>query len=502
MKTHELCIGKACSFRDPFEWEGRGFEERLDQPNSLVLKPTVGGAAGRFLETSGKRPLRHPRSFRHTLNRVRLAKIRSNVIEDPCECLFFVARIGRRIDELFLAPIALRRNDESASDDVGDARAEVPADQVKSHVDSSRASGRSDDGAFVHIEHIRVYRYLRILGREGVGEFPMSCGPLSVEKSRGGEHERAGTDGDDTRPLLMRSSQLPNQCLRHGRVGSAPARNDDRPSAVQHAQGVGGLDSDVADSAERAGLEADDAEAIPAFELRTGESEEFDHDAKLENTEPIVSEKGHSKRVSFHGGILSHIVISATDYFVGNSTYFVYQPRGLTQKVRQACRGGTGWKESMPKSTTENGESRTLNPELEGPMKIQLKNFVTELPTPVSGEAVVHFESKLANETDCWDVHSTEGIEDRGFVLVDVRAPEFFAAGHLLGAVNIPYPQLTQERLSKHSPDRLFVVYCAGPHCNGSTRAALRLARLGRPVKEMIGGVTGWLDEGLSLVTE
>jgi rhodanese-related sulfurtransferase len=44
-----------------------------------------------------------------------------------------------------------------------------------------------------------------------------------------------------------------------------------------------------------------------------------------------------------------------------------------------------------------------------------------------------------------------------------------------------------------------FVVYCAGPHCNGANKAALRLARLGLPVKMMIGGITGWLDEGFSL---
>jgi rhodanese-related sulfurtransferase len=44
-----------------------------------------------------------------------------------------------------------------------------------------------------------------------------------------------------------------------------------------------------------------------------------------------------------------------------------------------------------------------------------------------------------------------------------------------------------------------FVVYCAGPHCNGANKAGIRLAKLGRPVKEMIGGVTGWLDEGLVL---
>jgi rhodanese-related sulfurtransferase len=47
----------------------------------------------------------------------------------------------------------------------------------------------------------------------------------------------------------------------------------------------------------------------------------------------------------------------------------------------------------------------------------------------------------------------------------------------------------------------LFVTYCAGPHCNGANKGALRLAELGRPVKEMIGGITGWLDEGFSLVT-
>jgi rhodanese-related sulfurtransferase len=45
------------------------------------------------------------------------------------------------------------------------------------------------------------------------------------------------------------------------------------------------------------------------------------------------------------------------------------------------------------------------------------------------------------------------------------------------------------------------VTYCAGPHCNGAARGALRLARLGRPVKIMAGGITGWMDEGFALAT-
>jgi len=37
---------------------------------------------------------------------------------------------------------------------------------------------------------------------------------------------------------------------------------------------------------------------------------------------------------------------------------------------------------------------------------------------------------------------------------------------------------------------------------NGAHRAAIRLAALGRPVKLMIGGITGWIDEGFALEGE
>jgi rhodanese-related sulfurtransferase len=40
------------------------------------------------------------------------------------------------------------------------------------------------------------------------------------------------------------------------------------------------------------------------------------------------------------------------------------------------------------------------------------------------------------------------------------------------------------------------VTYCWGPGCNGATRAALAFARLGYPVKEMIGGYEYWVREG------
>jgi rhodanese-related sulfurtransferase len=58
---------------------------------------------------------------------------------------------------------------------------------------------------------------------------------------------------------------------------------------------------------------------------------------------------------------------------------------------------------------------------------------------------------------------------------------------------------MTAERMAQYSTNKVFVVYCAGPHCNGANKAAVRLAGLGLPVKMMIGGVKGWLDEGFTL---
>ncbi len=126
---------------------------------------------------------------------------------------------------------------------------------------------------------------------------------------------------------------------------------------------------------------------------------------------------------------------------------------------------------------------------------------VAETPAASAARAAAHFESLLEFETDCWDVHASLAAPTPGFVLLDVRSSEGFAGGHVAGATNLPHPDIDDATLAVYPPETLFVVYCAGPHCNGADKAALRLARLGRPVKKMIGGVTGWLDEGFTLTT-
>jgi rhodanese-related sulfurtransferase len=127
---------------------------------------------------------------------------------------------------------------------------------------------------------------------------------------------------------------------------------------------------------------------------------------------------------------------------------------------------------------------------------------VTETPPAPPSEVASHYSRRLAFETDCSDVHAAmqDGAQD--FVLLDVRGAAAYARGHVPAALSLPHRDITAERMMAWPHDMLFVVYCAGPHCNGADKAAFKLARLGRPVKVMIGGIAGWSDEGFPFAVD
>jgi len=128
-----------------------------------------------------------------------------------------------------------------------------------------------------------------------------------------------------------------------------------------------------------------------------------------------------------------------------------------------------------------------------------MSSAVSRPKAAASNIAFSYFDALLTFETDCSDVYHAISNQTKDFVLLDVRAQSDFDQGHVIGALCLPHSQMNQRRLAEYDQETLFVVYCAGPHCNGADKAALKLAKLGRPVKKMIGGVTGWLDEGLDL---
>lgn len=128
-----------------------------------------------------------------------------------------------------------------------------------------------------------------------------------------------------------------------------------------------------------------------------------------------------------------------------------------------------------------------------------MPSLVSATPAAPADQALARFEPVFAFETDCWDVHHAMTHGPHDFVLLDVRSHALYAKGHVPGALSLPHGKIVESKMAEFPADTLFVVYCAGPHCNGAHRGAVRLAKLGRPVKLMPGGVTGWVDEGFAL---
>jgi rhodanese-related sulfurtransferase len=129
-------------------------------------------------------------------------------------------------------------------------------------------------------------------------------------------------------------------------------------------------------------------------------------------------------------------------------------------------------------------------------------SVVSEIPAASPAVAIEHFARRLSMETDCSDVAASLREKMNDFVLLHVVGSNAaYEYRHIPGALHLPHRQITVERMANWPAGTLFVVYCAGPHCNGADRAALKLARLGRPVKVMIGGITGWADEELPFAT-
>ncbi len=130
---------------------------------------------------------------------------------------------------------------------------------------------------------------------------------------------------------------------------------------------------------------------------------------------------------------------------------------------------------------------------------------MTALASPVlatrpaaADDAHRHFADRLRFETDVADVGSDVRAGAVPYTLADVRSPEAFARGHAHGAINLPLRAI-DAATAADLPDGPIVVYCWGPGCNGAQRAAHRLTRFGRQVKEMIGGFEYWVLEGQPL---
>jgi rhodanese-related sulfurtransferase len=101
----------------------------------------------------------------------------------------------------------------------------------------------------------------------------------------------------------------------------------------------------------------------------------------------------------------------------------------------------------------------------------------------------------IANVRDI-DVRQAAALAGQGALLLDVREPGEWAAGHIAGATHMPLGDL--DPASVPAGTSVVAVCRSG---NRSSQAALELLKTGRDAVNMAGGMLAWQKAGLPVVS-
>lgn len=89
-------------------------------------------------------------------------------------------------------------------------------------------------------------------------------------------------------------------------------------------------------------------------------------------------------------------------------------------------------------------------------------------------------------------------LSDGTVVVIDVRPPEEYAAGHIAGAWSVPITEL-RKHLQALPNDTEIVAYCRGPYCVYADDAIRALGRKGYRARRLIDGYPEWKRSGLPI---
>ena len=111
-------------------------------------------------------------------------------------------------------------------------------------------------------------------------------------------------------------------------------------------------------------------------------------------------------------------------------------------------------------------------------------------------KAKEYFEAKMAFTTGPVELERMMK-QGENINIVDVRAAEDYAEGHIPGAVNLPKDKWqTLEGLRK---DKTNVLYCYSQVCHLAATAAVEFASKGYPVMELEGGFRTWKEHDMEI---
>lgn len=129
------------------------------------------------------------------------------------------------------------------------------------------------------------------------------------------------------------------------------------------------------------------------------------------------------------------------------------------------------------------------------------QSLVLQFPAPEPEQSAAFMQAKLAYHTDSADLAEDLVNGIGAIVVIDTRSPEHYAAGHIPGAISFPHRTMDDHSTANLDRSKTYVVYCDGIGCNGSTKGAWKLARLGFQVKELLGGLDFWKRDGHLIAT-
>ena len=114
--------------------------------------------------------------------------------------------------------------------------------------------------------------------------------------------------------------------------------------------------------------------------------------------------------------------------------------------------------------------------------------------------AKAYFEDKLAFTTGPVELERMLKSAENNIHVIDVRAAEDFAKGHVPGAINVP--QETWDNAEGLSKDKTNIVYCYSQVCHLAASACALFASKGFPVMEMEGGFKAWKEHEMDIERE
>lgn len=109
-------------------------------------------------------------------------------------------------------------------------------------------------------------------------------------------------------------------------------------------------------------------------------------------------------------------------------------------------------------------------------------------------------KSVPGNEMFLMSIEGLAELVDGGennYVILDIRPPKYYAAGHIEGAMNIPLPMLV-EKLNSVPTDKKIGVVCSFDTNSAFGVAVLRMHKRNAWIVE--GGVNAWKGLGRELV--